>query len=94
MTKRYLHIGFGMLDVQRLSKLDAEFNRLSEDWFRYTGNAWLTWTPYEASVWFNALKPHLKAGEHLLILELKINQGVVHGVLPQWAWNWLNKVRY
>jgi len=93
MTKRYLHIAFGIVDTQRLNALEAVFNTMSGDWMRYNNTCWVTWTLHAPSIWFNAIQPHLKAGEHLLILELKPNQEPLQGMLPQWAWNWLNTTR-
>ena len=91
--KRYFHIAFGMVDAQRISTLEATFGKMSDDWLRYTGTCWITWTQYDATAWFHALQPHLKPGEYLLILELKPNQGALQGMLPQWVWGWLNKPR-
>jgi hypothetical protein len=92
--KRYLHISYGFNDIPRLQNLAAVFTNLSDDWLRYTNQSWIAWTNNEPTTWFNALKPHLKVGEYLLILELKMNQGIVQGMLPQFGWDWLNKPRY
>ncbi len=93
MTSRYFHIAFGIIDFQRVKALETVFGNMSIDWIRYTGTCWITLTQYEAVAWFQTLQPHLKPGEYLLILELKMSQGTLQGMLPQFAWDWLYKKR-
>jgi hypothetical protein len=93
MTKKhYLHIAFHFNNQPITKELELTFNKLSEDWIRYTGNCWVTWTSHNSTTWFNHLKPYLRDKDQIMIFELKSPQEI-QGWAPKWVWDWFNKVR-
>jgi hypothetical protein len=94
MEKKYFQITFHFSGQPIAKELESTFTTLAEDWLRYSGNCWIIYTSKQPAELFNALKPFLKnPQDQILILELKKNQGVLHGWLQPWIWDWLNKVR-
>ncbi|MCB1591852.1 MAG: hypothetical protein KDI90_05315 [Alphaproteobacteria bacterium] len=92
IPKRYLHIGFHFAGAPKAAELEPIFAELSDDWIRYSHNNWIAWTKHDQVYWTERLKSNLGPFDHFLILEIKQGQPL-GGILPQWIWNWLYKVR-
>lgn len=89
--KKYLHVAFQYAEDRRIQDWESVFDT-ADDWLRYAGNCWILYTSLSPEEWYNRIKPHLKESERFLICELVI--GNRQGWMNQFAWEWLNKLRY
>jgi hypothetical protein len=87
---QFLHIAFKWSAAPKTTELEATFNQ-AVDWLRYTPNCWIVWTTSSAQKWFERLKPHLGASDHMFICRLDVTER--NGWLPKWLWEWLGKQR-
>ena len=91
---RYLHIGINWIgpprtdDVKRL----IDDSSVTADWFSYSNNCWIIYTPFTAVQWSIYLH-HVIGGEDQLIILEVTNLPAIGGWLPQWAWDWFSKDR-
>ena len=88
---QFLHIGFGFDGPPKVVELIPVFNR-ALDWVRYAPSCWIVWTTSSPEQWYERLKPHLTAKDHVFIVPLDLGKGYF-GWLSQEVWDWLSKQR-
>ena len=66
------------------------FETLKEQgsWWHYLRSAWLVSTEETASDVYEALRPHIRKGDRLLVWKLDHER---HGWLPRAAWDWIKR---
>lgn len=93
MAHRYVHIGimFGT-GVSRITDLEPVMNIVGDDWVRYAGNSWITWTARSNAEIAAMMRRVLTLDDQFVLFEIDpLNRDGMH---EQWIWNWLDEYRY
>ncbi len=90
MAKRCLHVGFNFADESRFELLKPIFDR-AVDWVRYTPTNWLVVTSKEPAVWYRRIKPLLRDGDYVFVVEIDLDRRA--GFLPRSLWEWIDQAR-
>lgn len=88
---QFLHIGLNFSGVTKVAELIPVFNQ-ALDWVRYAPNCWIVWTTSSPEQWYERLRLHLTANDHMFIAALDLQRGY-YGWLPQEVWDWLSNAR-
>jgi hypothetical protein len=90
MSKTFLSITFNFEGREAPKALEKKINK-ALDWMSYAPNCWLVWTTSDPAKWYDRIKPVLRPGDHVFIVEIDINNRA--GWLPGWIWEWIKKDR-
>lgn len=68
------------------------FKALKQDarWWHYLKTTWIVVGPRDAAALVKALRPHLFEGDRLLVTPIPAPDAM-DGLLPQEAWDWLDR---
>jgi hypothetical protein len=96
-NKRYIHITFHF--PPSLTSLEAQHRiqpviNTADDWLKYADNCWIVWSSLTPKDWYGkfALVPELKDCS-ILIFYVDLSPDKRFGQLPQWVWDWIQKIR-
>jgi hypothetical protein len=90
MTKRFLHVAFARPVPRR--EMDQVFDRVAEDWLRYSSNCWVLWTDRTADGVLRAVRRRLGPDDQVLIAALDIDRDL-QGLMDKSVWDWFYKSR-
>lgn len=90
LNKLY-HLSFIFAGVPKMRDIEPAFSDEGDDWIRLSPTTWLVWTAKPQATLYHQIKALLDKEDCFMMSD--IDAAYCFGVLPQWAWNWMNSKR-